>query len=162
MPSVAWSSGIILALGARDPGLNSQNSPRQIRVSAFFLSGSDFAVFWLVSPLVVWSSGMILASSARGPGRNSQNSPAIFVHLINAGTFHRLSAATAARPSPARKVGNSRESHLHVFVRSTAFVDGCVASIVVGPCGSLSSVVVGRCRSLSAHGLPLTKRTLYH
>ena len=102
-----------------------------------------------MKPLAVWSSGMIHASGGRGSELNSQDSPVIFVHLINTGTFHRLSGATAARPSPAQKAGNSRECHLHVLVRSTAFVDGCVASIVVGPCRSLSSVVVSRGPPLS-------------
>eukprot|EP00899_Mesostigma_viride_P018632 jgi/Mesvir1/26770/Mv25906-RA.1 len=58
---------MILALGARGPGFDSQNAPDPFSDRIPFLG--------CVACSGVWSSGMILALGARGPGFDSQNAP---------------------------------------------------------------------------------------
>ena len=81
-----WSSGMILAQGARGPGFNSQNSPTEPwahkKALPLFLCLHCFSSH--LDELAVWSSDMILASGARGPGLNSQNSPTKPLAMLHA------------------------------------------------------------------------------
>ena len=99
----AWSSGTILAPGARSPGFNSRSSPTSggtgydlpgpgqrgsVRAPAgparwrcAFLSRPLLSSLPSWGSLAAWSSGMILAQGVRGPGFNSRSSPSVVWHL---------------------------------------------------------------------------------
>ena len=95
MRSAAWSSGTILAQGARGPGFNSRSSPIG---KVLELPRHGLARCWpgKVSAkseslqLAAWSSGMILASGARGPGFNSRGSPMESQHHLRRRDNYKL------------------------------------------------------------------------
>ena len=66
---LVWSSGLILASGARGPGLDSRSTlaNQVLLVEILFRRNEHHEA--------AWSSGMILASGAKGPGLNSRSSP---------------------------------------------------------------------------------------
>ena len=100
----AWSSGMILASGARGPGFNSRSSPL-CRKQRLLQRSCDPPSLPTSNPpnistatMAAWSSGMILASGARGPGFNSRSSPCRqYRNSFSLGT------RTGRQPLPARE-----------------------------------------------------------